>query len=81
MVKQGRKDVEQILRGKTPEIGETSTGDCLSNLAKFTIMNFIITHSALSLSLIYAALCLCFAGVFIHDPLRVFVRDLQVKAS
>ena len=79
MVKQERRDVKQILRGKTPVIGETSTGDCLSNLAKFTIMNFIITHSALSL--IYAALCLCFAGVFIHDPLRVFVRDLQVKAS
>ena len=60
-------------------IGETSTGDCLSNLAKFTIMNFIITHSVLSLN--SPSPCLWFAGVFIHDPLRVFVRDLQVKAS
>ena len=58
------------IRGKTPMIGETSTGCCLSNVVKFTMILAKI-NTLVSLANSHVHLSLCLSGVFIHDDIRV----------
>ena len=59
------------IRGKTPMIGETSTGRCRSNLVKST-MKIVMIHFSLSLlSNSHVPLSYVFARVFIHGDIRV----------
>ena len=57
-------DDEQKIRGKTPVIGETSTGCCLSNEVKSTI-KIVRKYTLSSLLLVLTSLLLCFCkGIY-----------------
>ena len=72
------------IRGKTPVIRETSTGCCLSNSVKSTII-VVTIHTLISLANSHIPLSLSFARVFIHGNLgfpgtaRVWCCDVQAK--